>query len=211
MVLVERLQVSRPVLREGLARLQSMGVVEVRRGSGTYVGNSDSISHCIRHLSQTLVISPKDLLIYTELRTAIEIQAVRQAALLATDADLKELDAIVRRMSRDVQKYEELLELDFRFHRKLIEIAGNPLMKSLIEIIYDFILVQMTKTTPLPDQNQRGKRLHAAIVRSVRSRDPDRAERAMRDHMDAVVELLQRETTKRTNKRSTRPVATKGR
>ena len=190
--LVERLQVSRPVLREGIARLQSLGLVDVRRGSGTFVGGADLVLLGVRHLNNVLSISPRELLIYTELRTAIEVQAVRQAALLATDDDVNELAAILVKLSCSKQSYAELLAIDFQFHRKLIDIAGNPLMKNLIEVIYEFVIVQMTKTTPMPRDNARGRKLHAAIVDAIKDRNADRAELAMRAHMDVVVEILHR-------------------
>lgn len=46
--LVEQLKVSRPVLREALARLQSMGLVDIQRGRGTFVGNRTSLANCVR-------------------------------------------------------------------------------------------------------------------------------------------------------------------
>ena len=86
--------------------------------------------------------------------------------------------------------YEQSLEIDFRFHRKLVDIAGNELMQNVMEVIYEFVLAQMARTTPAPRENELGHRLHQEIVAAVRRHDPDAAERAMRAHMQAVLSRL---------------------
>lgn len=191
--LVEQLKVSRPVLREALARLQSMGLVDIQRGRGTFVGNRTSLANCVRLLRSAVTISPQELRSYAELRTAIEVQAARQAAELATEDDVAELAAILKQLDDQDLSYAEALELDFRFHRKLIDIAGNPLMQNMIEVIYDFVLTQMVRTTPSPRENKLGRRLHREIVAAIAEHDADSAERAMREHMEVVLSRLKKE------------------
>ena len=87
----------------------------------------------------------------------------------------------------------EALELDFRFHRRLIDIAGNPLMQNMIEVIYEFVLTQMVRTTPSPRENKLGRRLHREIVAAIADHDADSAERAMREHMEVVLSRLKKE------------------
>ena len=188
--LVEQLRVSRPVLREALARLQSMGLIDIQRGRGTFVGSATSLANCVRLLRSAVTISPQELRSYAELRSAIEVQAARQAAERATDDDIAELAAFVRRLDDDDLPYPEALELDFQFHRKVLEAAGNPLMQNLMEVIYEFVLTQMARTTPSPRDNQLGRRLHKAILTAVRNHDPDAAAKAMQQHMQAVLKRL---------------------
>jgi GntR family transcriptional repressor for pyruvate dehydrogenase complex len=191
--LVEQLKVSRPVLREALARLQSMGLVDIQRGRGTFVGNRTSLANCVRLLRSAVTISPQELRSYAELRTAIEVQAARQAAELATEDDVAELAAILKQLDDQNLPYAEALELDFRFHRRLIDIAGNPLMQNMIEVIYEFVLTQMVRTTPSPRENKLGRRLHREIVAAIADHDADSAERVMREHMEVVLSRLKKE------------------
>lgn len=188
--LVEQLQVSRPILREALARLQSMGLVDIQRGRGTFVGSATSLANCVRLLRSAVTISPQELLLYAELRSAIEVQSARQAAERATDADIAELTALLKQLDHDELPYPEMLQLDFRFHRKLIAVAGNPLMMNLMEVIYEFVLTQMARTTPSQQENSLGRKLHKAILRAVREHDPEAAAAAMRQHMQAVLDQL---------------------
>lgn len=188
--LVEQLKVSRPVLREALARLQSMGLVDIRRGRGTYVGNANSLANCVRLLQSAVSISPQELLTYAELRSAIEVQCARQAAELATDEDIAQLTSLLKQLDDDELPYAEMLEIDFRFHRKLIAVAGNPLMINLMEVIYEFVLTQMARTTPSQRENSLGRKLHKAILRAIREHDADAAAEAMQQHMQAVLDQL---------------------
>jgi GntR family transcriptional repressor for pyruvate dehydrogenase complex len=190
--LVEQLQVSRPVLREALARLHSLGLVDIQRGRGTFVGDRNSLANCVRLLQSAVTIAPQELLSYAELRSAIEVQAVRQAAEKATAEDIEELSALLKRLDDQELPHADALEIDFRFHRKLVEIAGNVLMQNLMEVIYEFVLTQMVRTTPTQRENQLGRKLHKAVLNAVRSHDPDAAELAMRKHMQAVLDRLQR-------------------
>lgn len=190
--LVEQLQVSRPVLREALARLQSLGLVDIQRGRGTFVGDTSSLTNCVRLLQTAVTISPQELLSYAELRSAIEVQAARQAAEKANVKDVAELAALLKQLDDEDLPYANALEIDFRFHRKLLSIAGNKLMQNLMEVIYEFVLAQMVRTTLSQKDNQLGRRLHNAILKAIREHDPDAAESAMRKHMQAVVERLEK-------------------
>ncbi|HEY1068221.1 MAG TPA: FadR/GntR family transcriptional regulator [Pirellulales bacterium] len=188
--LVEQLQVSRPVLREALARLQSLGLVDIQRGRGTFVGSADSLANCVQLLRTALIVSPRELLDYAEVRTAIEVQAARLAAERATAEEIEQLERILDELNREDRPYPEHLEIDFQFHRKLIEIARNPLMQNMMEVIYEFVLAQMARTTPSQNENQLGRQLHHDIVAAVKSHDANAAERAMRVHMQAVLDRL---------------------
>lgn len=188
--LVEQLQVSRPVLREALARLQGLGLIEIQRGNGTFVASRERLANCVQLLRTAVTLAPRELLSYAELRAAVEVQAVRQAAERATDEDVAELKQMLKELNSVDRPYEELLEIDFRFHRRILQAAGNELMQNLMEVIYEFVVTQMAQTTPSPRENKLGRRLHREIVAAIADHDPDAAERAMREHMEAVLSRL---------------------
>ena len=188
--LVEQLQVSRPVLREALARLQGLGLIEIQRGNGTFVASRDRLANCVQLLRTAVTLAPRELLSYAELRAAVEVQAVRQAAERSMDEDVAELKRMLKELNSVDRPYEELLEIDFRFHRRILQAAGNELMQNLMEVIYEFVVTQMAQTTPSPRENKLGRRLHREIVTAIADHDPDAAERAMREHMEAVLSRL---------------------
>lgn len=190
MELIKQLEVSRPVLREALARLRGLGLVEIQRGNGTFVAETDSLTSCVRMLRSAVTISPRELLSYTELRTAIEIQAVRLAAQRGSTQDVAELREILAGLVNVDLPQEKSLELDFRFHRRILQTADNLLMQNIMEVIYEFVLTQMAQTTPSPADNALGHQLHIAIVDAIEQQDPEAAEHAMRQHMEVVLQRL---------------------
>lgn len=191
--LVEQLQVSRPVLREALARLQGLGLIEIQRGNGTFVASRDRLANCVQLLRTAVTLAPRELLAYAELRAAVEVQAVRQAAERASADDVAELKRMLKELNSVDRPYEELLEIDFRFHRRILQAAGNELMQNLMEVIYEFVVTQMAQTTPSPRENKLGRRLHREIVAAIANHDPDAADRAMREHMEVVLSRLKKE------------------
>jgi GntR family transcriptional repressor for pyruvate dehydrogenase complex len=185
-VLSEQLQVSRSVLREAVSRLESLGVLTVRRGRGMYVGDRGSLSSCVKLVQSAMTIAPKDLRQFAELRRGIEIESARLAAQRAKPEHVAELQALCEQMDREDAEYQEAIQADCAFHRKLVEITGNELMANIMEVIQEFIRAGMTQTTPMPRNRKRSRGLHGPIVDAIKAGDPDAAEAAMKTHMDSV-------------------------
>jgi GntR family transcriptional repressor for pyruvate dehydrogenase complex len=186
MELKAQLKVSRPVLREAISRLESVGLITVRRGQGMFVGDRGSIRSCVQLVRSAMTIAPKDVSHFTELRTAVEVHAARRAAELATPEDIAELEALCAEMDRDDQDYLDAVRCDFQFHRKIVDIVRNEVMSNVMEVIHEFIMAGMLHTTPNPRNRGRSRKLHGPILDAIRAHDADAAEAAMKVHMDAV-------------------------
>lgn len=189
--LSEQLGVSRTVVREAVNQLESLGLLSVQRGRGMFVGNGSSLSSCVKMLRTALTLSPGELVQFTEFRRAIECHAARRAAELATPQDLAELKTLCDDMDREGREHLEAMQIDFQFHRRLMTITGNELLCSVLEVIQEFVLAAMVQTTPQPRDRKQSHRRHLAILRAVRSGNPDAAEKAMREHMDHTVRVLE--------------------
>ena len=189
--LAGQLGVSRTVLREALGRLESLGLVVIQRGRGMFVGDRGSVANCVKLLSSALAIAPKELLVFNEFREGIECIAARRAAERATAEDLAELEALCDAIDRPGHDDLQAMRTDFLFHRRLLAITGNPLMESVLEMIQDFVLASMVRTTPQPRDRADSHLRHRAIVEAVRRRDPDAAEKAMHRHMEHTARVLQ--------------------
>lgn len=189
--IAQRMQVSRPVLREAISRLESVGLLEVRRGSGTYVADRDHLGSCIDFVRSALAISPSDLVQYAEMRTAIECAAARLAAERATAEGMAELTDLCAAMDRPELPYIDSVKTDFEFHRKIVELSGNVLMLNLTEVLHRHILTGMVHTTPRKRDHAVSRRLHEAILHAIRDGKADEAEAAMKRHMTNVMNRLQ--------------------
>jgi GntR family transcriptional repressor for pyruvate dehydrogenase complex len=185
-----KLGVSRPVLREAVGRLEGIGLIEVQRGRGMFVGNRGSLSSCLKLVRNALAVSPKELLQFYEFRRAIEAYTARQAAQTATADDIAALTSLCERMDQEGQGYEEAIHVDFQFHLKLVELTGNEVIRNVMEVIQGFIMAGMMQTTPNPRDRASSQRGHLQILDAIRAHDPDAAERAMQAHIDMSERVL---------------------
>jgi len=192
--LAERMQCSRNVLREAVGRMTSLGLVDVRRGSGMFAGTTDAVRSCALLLRSSLAISVNDLVEFTEFRRALEGYAARQATSKATDGELSELDAMAKAIDDPDITREESLKRDSAFHLRLMEIGGNRLMATILESLLDFMQASMDSTTATPRDIDTSRQLHAAIMDGLLKRDPIAAENAMEFNRQHTINSLNRPT-----------------
>jgi GntR family transcriptional repressor for pyruvate dehydrogenase complex len=185
--LIARLGVSRTVLREAVGRLETIGLITVRHGQGMFVGSRDGLASCAQLACSAMSLSNTDLKHLADLRCAMEYHAVRQAALKATPEQIAKLEEFLGGIAREDQSWEDALAVDFAFHRKLVEAAGNPLSLNLFAMLQEFILAGMDKISVRPRDHRGMHRVHKPILDAVKMKDPDAAEAAMRHHMDYYV------------------------
>jgi len=189
--LAAQLGVSRTVLREAVGRLETIGVVRVERGRGMFVGDRSGLNGCVQLVRSALAISPRELLTFLEFRWAIEVHAARRAAEQATDEQIAELESLAARIDEGDHDDVEAMRRDLEFHLRLVELTGNELMRTVMEIIQQFALAGMVQTTPTPRDRDESRQRHVSIVRAIAARDPQRAEQAMHEHMERTRERLQ--------------------
>ncbi|NKX54224.1 FadR/GntR family transcriptional regulator [Arthrobacter mobilis] len=126
--LMEQLGVSRGTLREGIKALAHSGMLEVRRGDGTYVRATSEISGTARKAYREF--ADEDVL---QVRFALDTQAARLATRLAGDDDVAALRALLarRRQAWAGQDLEQWIAADWEFHLQVAAASGNPLLHEL--------------------------------------------------------------------------------
>lgn len=193
--MAERLGVSRTVLREATKRLESQGLLEIRHGSGIRAVNllhkplSGSLSLLLPEMAERL----RQL---NEARAAIEPEIARQAAQRAKAADVKQLRAIHARMTA-ADTHGEAVEADIDFHRTLACIAGNEILKLMLESLAD-LGRESRRVTIGNVGRQRAIDHHTAILNAVAAHDAAAAAKAMKHHLEeATRDLATKPKTKR--------------
>lgn len=194
-LMAERLGVSRTVLREATKRLELQGLLEIRHGSGIRAVNrlhkplSGSLSILLPELQERL----RQL---SEARAAIEPEIARQAALKAKATDVKQLRGIHERLLA-AETHDDAVEADIDFHRTLARIAGNEILKLMLESLAD--LGRESRSVTIGNVGrQRAIDHHAAILNAVAAHDANAAAKAMKHHMDeAAHDLAAKAKTKR--------------
>jgi len=205
--LVKQFQVSRPVLREAVSRLEAIGLLSVRHGSGTFVADREWLSSCIKLVGSSMAIEPRELLQFLEFRRVVEGYAARRAAAAAEPNQVAALDQLLEEALNMVpQGSSEAMLADFRFHCTLVEIGGNKLMRNVMELLQEFIMVSMMRAQPIVWVDPEGAGVHRAIMRAIRDRSPEAAEQAVHAHMDLLARRLAVATDSNQPPQGQRPV-----
>lgn len=124
------LGVSRPVLREALRALAMIGVVEIRRGSGTFLRRPDA-SSLGQFFAFTMMYDVPIAEDVTEARIAVECQAARLATKRATVTDFEMLQRAFERIEATINDPESGAEADYAFHSCLVAAAHVPVLSAL--------------------------------------------------------------------------------
>jgi GntR family transcriptional repressor for pyruvate dehydrogenase complex len=179
--------VSKPVVREAMHRLVSMGVIDIRQGKPASVRaiNSEPLALFFRFAMRA---SPRGLREALELRQTLETDIAMQAARNISDSQLIEMAAVIEEMRHAGDDPEAWVAADLRFHQLLARASGNSLVLFLIEALkatMEETIRVMHAQRRLRDQSATFRR-HVAIQDAVAARDPLAARAAMEAHFVAT-------------------------
>lgn len=189
--LAERMDVSRPSLREALADLQDRGLLIARPNAGVYV--AEVLGSAFSPALVDLFSRHEEAVIdYIAFRRDMEGLAAERAARLASDTDLQVIAAIFTRMEAAHQKRDPSDEaaLDAQFHMAIIEASHNVVMLHMMRSMFDLLRqgVFYNRQTMFRVRTTRGALLdqHRAINDALQSRDPAAARAAIDAHLGFV-------------------------
>lgn len=183
--LAETFGVGRSAVREALAALEVLGVVEVRPGSGTYLRSSTS-ELLPQTLSWGMLLGEPKTRELVQVRHGLEVQAARLAATAADDDGLVALAGHLEAMRAAGTDFEAFAAADLRFHQELAEQAGNALLDQMLQSVRSLIRVWVERAVSDAEHVRVTCAEHAAVVAALEAHDPGAAARAMDVHMDSA-------------------------
>jgi len=192
--LAESLGVGRSAIREAIAVLEVLGIVEVRVGSGTYVRGtiSDLLPQAI---DWGLMLGERHTLDLVETRQHLEAVTARLAAQRATDADVAQLRARLERMRETAESVAEFTEADVEFHLEVARIAGNTVLRDILHSVRALLRVWIQRAVGADGDTTATLAEHVAVFEAVERKDPEAAAAAMWTHMESASARLQRSLT----------------
>ncbi|MGN6769618.1 MAG: FadR/GntR family transcriptional regulator [Rhizobiaceae bacterium] len=187
--LAEQLHVGRTTVREALKLLTLSGVLETRRGDGTYV-RQKYWSFVADQIKWPTLLRPVDIEDLMEVRAPIEVRSARLAALRATETDLDEikraLDEIRVIRGRNLPREAEC---DAQFHLRLAAASHNQLLLTVMEALIAPLQTYIAQANRMTVDLSTSIAEHQAIVDAIVARDPDQAAEAMSRHLDMSRQL----------------------
>ena len=130
---MEGLAVGRSTVREVIRQLQALGIVESRKGSGTYLLRSVSADTIHMPLSFDTTRLRDALLQTLDVRRGLEAEASAIAALRRSDADLQTIEAKLQQMEAVHHEKGTAGPEDLAFHLAVYDATHNPLFPQLLE------------------------------------------------------------------------------
>jgi GntR family transcriptional regulator, transcriptional repressor for pyruvate dehydrogenase complex len=181
--LAQQLNVSRPSVREALIALEIQGVVEIRMGSGLFVGCPAPMSDALR---DKIGDSPSDIM---QARAAIEGCVAALACAHVTSESIARLNALLAEMRRAIVEGGSPVEADRQFHLFIAELAQNPVLVRLVGELFDErhapIAEKLRRQTENDSTWSAALHEHEMIVTALAARDALEAQTAMRAHLKA--------------------------
>ncbi|MDR7157354.1 FadR/GntR family transcriptional regulator [Arthrobacter sp. BE255] len=185
--LMAKLGVSRGTLREAVKALAHSGMLEVRRGDGTYVRATSEMSGAARRMYQDH--TGEHIL---EVRVGLDTQAARLAARHATDDDVTALRALLaeRDEAWHAADYAAWARADWGFHERVAQASRNPLLHELYvsfgDVFHDDLLKQQRRAgfDGLPHEG------HDTLVDAIEARDGDAAVASVNRNLNSCAEWL---------------------
>jgi DNA-binding GntR family transcriptional regulator len=161
--------VSRGPVREAIGRLAAEGLVTVRPRRGAIVS---ALSH-------------QEFLQAYQVREALETLAIRLAVPRLTEEELDRLDGLVERQAEavDEDEIDTFFDLNGEFHELLVRVSGNAPLQDMYRQLMGHMGRYLTRSLALRGTVRRSVVEHRAIARACRARDPQRAERLLRNHI----------------------------
>lgn len=183
--LARQLGVSRNSVREAVKALESMGIVESRRGSGLYVGTF-SWDPLLENLGYGLMQNLRELAELLEIRQVLELGMLPDALRLVDEQQLTELKALLDAMSEQAERGEIFAEQDREFHRTLFRNLNNATFLKLLDIFWLAFRKAAEHEDLLDDNPMRTYYAHRRIVEGVKQRDLAQTSQALKDHYQAI-------------------------
>lgn len=180
MALAGALGVGRGSVREAVKMLSSLGLVEIRRGEGTFVVESPPPS-MIDPLVLGLIFEERSSRELIELRILLETGAAQLVLGRMTEDDIRQLEraneALHEEASRAVPDPQRLVDLDWEFHNTLNDVSGNRLLSKIYRAVWILFFSSVKKS--VKQDPLRAHENHALIIRALKSQDPQLVQEAV--------------------------------
>ena len=184
--LAESMNVSRASIREAIRSLSLMNLVEMKRGSGTFVSSLEP-DLLVERLQNVFALNDATFLDLIKARQVIEPELTALAALQANAADIEVLADILDRSKQCLNNNPmDFPLLDIEFHLKIAEIAQNFTLLYFMKAITQLSVASSTRTADEIQGVREAIESHTTIFEAIKEKDKDLARLMMYRHLGRV-------------------------
>ena len=187
--LAQQLGIGRNSMREAIKALESVGVLETRRGIGVFV-KEFSFQPLLDNLAYGLQDSLRDIDELRDIRRVLEVGLIERTVALIGDDDIAALREVTGRMHAKALRDESFAEEDQEFHQLLFRCQNNRMLSALLDIFW----LAFYKASGLADLGNPSPldtwRDHQSIVDAVAARDTAGARLRLDAHYRGIQDLV---------------------
>ncbi len=187
--LAQQLGVSRNSVREAIKALESVGILETKRGIGVFVKRF-SFDPLLDHMAFGLRGTLKDVGELCEIRRALEGAFIGQSIVAMGEDDIAALRTVTARMKERAEHNESFAEEDQEFHQLLFRCQGNRMLTRLIDVFWNAFHKAsgfFNLANPDPSATWRD---HHDIVEAIAKRDADAARQRLDHHYHGILRVI---------------------
>jgi len=189
--MAKRFEVGQPSIREALKKLEAMGVVQIRHGSGVFVSRSEEVL-VLASPDYAGTVTKKLLLDLIRARIPIEIQSVADCVKNATPEQVKELKRILASAGQHLGDDDVLNAVNMEFHGKIAEASGNSVTAQLLAVLHELFTDEQRLILGIFGSREDDHKDHVQILKAIERRDEALAVERMRSHLESVHASIQR-------------------
>ena len=184
--------ISRTVVREAIARLSSRGLIETRHRYRPVVRRPgyDTALSAIGGVVGHLLSANGGVKNLYDTRVFLEGSLVRNAALHARKDDIGALRRALEANEKAIPHSADFYATDVAFHAVLYDIPRNPVFPAVHRAFTSWLAPHWERMLRSPERNRVNYLSHRDICESIVERDPDAAERALQNHLEAAREYV---------------------
>jgi DNA-binding FadR family transcriptional regulator len=187
--IAQALGVSRNSVREAVKALESVGILETRRGVGIFVSDF-SFAPLLDNLAFGLRGSLDDIDDLLEIRRVLEEGLIAKAVSLSGEKDVEALRRVTAAMRAKAEKGLPFSEEDQEFHQLLLRPAGNRMLTRLNDVFWQAFYKVSDFVSLDGADNMATWRDHEAIVEAVAARDPAAVRERLARHYEGISRRL---------------------
>ena len=182
-LLQKQLQISRLSLREGLARLNALGIIKVVQGKGAFIANeinSTSLSNVFFPYISNKTTNYGDIY---ELRMVIEKRTAFLAAHQRSHQDLIDLKQILVESEKAIEDANRFGEFDYLFHDQIAKAAGNIIFKKVLDVFNHHLRSFLYDHAIEASNRRKALKSHWKIYNCIKNKDANGAKNAIQSHI----------------------------
>ncbi len=170
------LGVSRTPVREALRQLELEGLVNIIPNKGAYVTG----------------ISEKDIHDIYVIRSYLEGLCAKWACKNITEQQIVALEEVIYLSEFHMKKehYEQILELDNKFHELIYEASGSKILEHVLSDFHHYVQRMRKITLSRMERVSHSNAEHTAILEAIRKRDGELAEKLAHEHIIQTIQNI---------------------